>query len=109
MGNNYSQLLEKKQAKLEKLYGILEDTKGKIKALESEINTIKLTQDAEQFGAFKKDLAAKNYNVDAILSAIRDGRIDLSAYSTRQPVQTHQSFSQTPPQQDLGFMESMES
>ena len=108
MGNNYSQLLEKKQAKLEKLYGILEDTKGKIKALESEINTIKLTQDAEQFVAFKKDLAAKN-NVDAILSAIRDGRIDLSAYSTRQPAQTHRSFSQTPPQQDLGFMESMES
>lgn len=96
MGTNYSQLLKKKEDKLEKLYAILEDTKGKIKALENEINTLKVTHDAEQFGALKKDLAAKQYNVDAILTAIKDGKIDLSAYAikpTQAPTQDTPSFS----------------
>lgn len=85
MGSNYEQLLKKKQDKLDKLYGILEETKSKIKVLENDINTLKVTHDAEQFGALKKDLTSKHYNVDAILSAIKDGKIDLSAYAINQP------------------------
>ena len=81
MTDNYNQLLQKKQEKLDRLYVILEGTKVKIKNLENEINTLKVTHDAEQFDALKKDLAAKQYNVDAILSAIKDGKIDLSAYA----------------------------
>lgn len=84
MMGNYEQLLQKKQEKLDKLYGILEETKSKIKVLENEINTLKVTHDAEQFAALKKDLTSKQYNVDAILSAIKDGKIDLSAYALNQ-------------------------
>ncbi len=81
VSSNYEQLIEKKQEKLDKLYVILNDTKGKIKTLETEINTLKVTHDAEQFGKLKKDLSAKQYNVDAVLSAIAAGKIDLSAYA----------------------------
>lgn len=81
MANNYEQLLKKKQEKLQKMYDILEETKNKIKVLENDINTLKVTHDADQFGALKKDLASKQYNVDAILAAIQDGKIDLSAYA----------------------------
>jgi len=82
--SNYEMILKKKQEKLNKLYAILEDTKGKIRVLENDINTIKVTYDAEQFGVLKKELAAKQYNVDAILSAIKDGKIDFSAFALSQ-------------------------
>lgn len=84
MGTNYETMLQKKQEKLDKLYSVIEDTRAKIKVLEDEINTLKIAHDAEQFGALKKDLAAKNYNVDAILNAIKNGKIDLSEYAVRQ-------------------------
>ena len=80
VSSNYEQLIEKKQEKLDKLYVILNDTKGKIKALETEINTLRVSHDAEQFGRLKKDLG-KQYNVDAILSALSAGKLDLSAYA----------------------------
>ena len=87
----YELLLKKKQDKLNKLYGILDETKSKIKVLENEITTLKVTHDAEQFAALKKDLTSKQYNVDAILSAIKDGKIDLSAYALNQS-QTQPTF-----------------
>ena len=98
MRSNYEMILKKKQEKLNKLYAILEDTKGKIRVLENDINTLKVTYDAEQFGVLKKELAAKQYNVDAILSAIKDGKIDLSAFSINQP--------QVQPQMSGGIRES---
>lgn len=84
MKNNYDEMIQKKQDKLNKLYDILEDTKAKIKRVESDIAALMVEKDAEQFGVLKKELENKKYNVDAILMAMQEGKIDLSAFKVNE-------------------------
>lgn len=76
---NYEALIEKKKAKLNKLYKILESTKEHIKKAEQDLNKLLLAKDAEAYSKFKTEIGTK-YNVDEIMLAIQNGSLDLSRF-----------------------------